>query len=110
MRVPEIEDCLHKRLPFIKVFPAGQDKDDFTALHLAEDWVRERGYEVGAHEKHFPIGLARDCDYIAKWGNIDFWERHKLDGVIIPGPGGFRGGSATILLSEDPDADQNKTT
>lgn len=89
-------------LSFRKDFPAGEDKDGFDAYNGAVEWLRAKGFEVGSMDRHCPVGVAKNCDYIAKWTNINYWDRKLLDGLILPHMGGFRGGGATILLKEDP--------
>ena len=91
---------------------------DFTAIHNAEEWLKENGYAHGSMMSDYPMAIMKgDASQqittkfkeqraicITKWDRLDSNNYETLDGVIIPDEDcDLRGGGAYILLFVFPD-------
>jgi len=59
------------------------DGSDFSAISLAEKYVRKLGYNKGSMCRDMPIALSKNANYIAKWRNIDPEEYSKIEAVLL---------------------------
>jgi hypothetical protein len=56
---------------------------DFEAYHLAENYAKSLGYNVGIMQGDAPVALSKKAGYISKWRNIDRDEYKFIEGVIL---------------------------
>jgi len=77
----------------IRIF---KETEDFKANHAAEQWCSENGYSVGIMQGNLPRGIKNGNFSIAKWSNLDNFEKRQLDGVMT---GNFRNGPITIKIN-----------
>jgi hypothetical protein len=74
----------------------------FQSYYEAEKRLRAMGYTIGSMCGDEPIGFAdaERVEYIAKWRNIDYKDRDRVDGVMISDD--WREGSVGIIWFTEP--------
>ena len=70
-------------------------RDNFSACHAAEDWLRKRGFSLGNMERTNPRGILLGDYEIAKWRNLTGKEKRDLDGKMT---GDMRNGPVLVEL------------
>lgn len=92
------------RKPIIYEIFFDNNGDDFSALHLAEDWLKRHGIDYGSLERGNPVGLARDGN-ISKWSGLTNYgamdDASKLDGIMVCEET-FRDGRVAVYLTYIP--------
>lgn len=79
----------------------GKADDTFSAYYEAQEKLKELGVSAGSMQREAPIGLVFGDVGISKWRDLGP-DIRKLDGLLIPLNGGFRGGDAVIYLAKKP--------
>jgi len=69
---------------------------EWSGLRAAEDFCKKYDLTIGQMQRGDPLGVALNCDRIAKWRNIFPEERGLLDGVL---KGDFRSGEVVLQLA-----------
>lgn len=84
--------------------PEPDSTDPWSALHAAERYLRDHGYVTGPMQGPAPIGVieATIADAVAKWRNLDTFERRALAATIVPIGPTFRDGAAQIRWIREP--------
>lgn len=93
------EENMNKKNMWFKYFK--NNGDTFSAIRLAENFLKEHGYSYGSMECSEPIGVAKGDVYIGKWTRIPIKERDNLDGTIESKD--FRDGDVCIFLKQRPE-------
>ena len=87
-------------IKFRKVFEG--DGQDFSSFHQASDFLTKNGFSSGSMQREEPIGLVKgEGVYIAKWRNLDKYDKLDLDGVIKFLSGSPRNGKTVVELYID---------
>ena len=74
-----------------------EDAPDFTAMHAAEAWCRDKGVSYGPSCGTLPRGLLCGDFEIAKWRNLTPQERRECHGTM---KGPLRKGPIVVTIAD----------
>ena len=82
-----------------KQYTFKNDGTDHSGLRACQSYLKEHGFSYGAMQRDDPMAVFKGEVAIAKWRNLNHYEKQIVDGTI-ESVGGFRNGGARLTLSD----------
>jgi len=71
----------------------------FSGLNACKKYLADHGFSIGSMQRDYPMAVQKGDVMIAKWKNLNHYEKQLVDGVV-EAVGGFRMGAARLTLSD----------